>query len=78
MVATGFTNTFTSGEIFPDAQDRVDIQPIQHGCDTAQNLIVQVTGPLKKRRGLWDLGPVMTEANLSPADPVPALGRRTP
>jgi hypothetical protein len=58
MLATGFTNSFTSGEIFPDAQDRVDIQPIAKGCDTATNLLVQIVGPLRKRRGFWALGQV--------------------
>ena len=64
-VASGFSNTWTSGEIFPDAQDRVDIQPIAKGCDTAQNLIIQISGPLKKRRGLWNLGAVQDQSKMS-------------
>jgi hypothetical protein len=52
---TGFTNSFTSGEIFEDASDRTDIQPVAKGFKTGQNLIVQTVGPLKKRRGFWYL-----------------------
>lgn len=61
-LATGFSNSWTSGEIFPDAQDRTDIQPIAKGCQLGLNTLVQVTGPLKKRRGFWDMGAVSTEA----------------
>ena len=36
MVATGFANAFTSEEIFSDADDRTDLQPIEKGCELAQ------------------------------------------
>lgn len=51
-----FKNSWTSGEIGPDAQDRVDIQPVQKGCEKALNLIVNTKGPLDKRRGFWSNG----------------------
>lgn len=63
MLATGFNNSFTSGEIFPDATDRTDIQPIAKGFAQGTNLIIQPTGPLKKRRGFWWLGGVAIAAN---------------
>ena len=56
--ATGFSNSWTSGEIFEDADDRTDIQPVAKACAQATNLVIQPTGPLKKRRGLWWLGAV--------------------
>lgn len=55
-MATGFTNSFTSGEISGDAWDREDIQPVAKGCEQAQNYTVRIAGPLGKRRGFWDLG----------------------
>lgn len=61
-VATGFSNSWTSGEIFEDVDDRTDIQPVAKGCAQATNLIVQNTGPLKKRRGFWYLGGVANAA----------------
>jgi hypothetical protein len=57
-MASGFTNDFTSGEICDEAWDRVDIQPVGHGCELAQNLVVRIAGPLAKRRGFWFNGPV--------------------
>lgn len=56
MVATGFSNSWTSGEISEDAWDRVDIQPEVKGCKEATNYIPRVAGPLGKRRGFWRLG----------------------
>jgi hypothetical protein len=56
MVATGFTNTFNSGEISEDAWDRTDLQPVAKGCELAQNYVVRIAGPLGKRRGFWRLG----------------------
>lgn len=54
----GFTNRFTAGEISSDGQDRVDIQPVNAGCEEATNLVVRIAGPLAKRRGFWWLGEV--------------------
>ncbi|WP_174301166.1 hypothetical protein [Caulobacter sp. S45] len=56
--ASGLQNNFTSGEICDDAWDRTDIQPVQKGCQLAQNFVVRVAGPLGKRRGFWNNGPV--------------------
>lgn len=56
MIATGFTNSFNSGEISEDAWDRTDLQPVSKGCEQAQNYVVRVAGPLGKRRGFWRLG----------------------
>ena len=64
MLPTGFTNSFTSGEICEDAWDRTDIQPIAKGCAQATNLMVQVTGPLAKRRGFWRNGSTNNPAKL--------------
>lgn len=57
-MVTGFTNSFTSGEICDDAWDRVDIQPVAKGCELASNFVVRIAGPLGKRRGFWLNGPV--------------------
>ena len=60
MTITGFVNSFTQGEISGDAWDRTDIQPINKGCEQALNFIIQIAGPLAKRRGFWDQGAVPT------------------
>lgn len=65
MVATGFTNSFTSGEIGDDAWDRVDLQPIAKGCEQATNFQVRIAGPLGKRRGFWDNGAAQDESKLA-------------
>ncbi|HEY5411307.1 MAG TPA: hypothetical protein VIJ94_11340 [Caulobacteraceae bacterium] len=62
-MTTGFSNNYTQGEICQDAWDRNDIQPINKGCELAENWIIRVAGPLAKRRGFWDLGPVNSEAH---------------
>lgn len=62
MAATGFTNTFTEGEISSDAWDRVDLQPVGKGCALAQNGVIRVAGPIGKRRGFWDLGDAWASA----------------
>jgi hypothetical protein len=61
MVATGFSNSWTGGEICEDAWDRVELQPVQKGCEEATNWILRIAGPLAKRRGFWDLGPTDTQ-----------------
>jgi hypothetical protein len=65
MVSTGFTNSFTAGEISSDAWDRTDIQPVAKGCALAQNGVVRVAGPIGKRRGFWDLGDAWDSHNKS-------------
>lgn len=62
--AAGFSNSWTEGEICDDAWDRVDIQPVGKGCQSAINLVIRVAGPLGKRRGFWDLGAVDDETKL--------------
>lgn len=59
---SGFTNSFTEGEIGDDAWDRVDIQPVGKGCEEGHNLIVRVAGPLGKRRGFWRNGDLVNPA----------------
>jgi hypothetical protein len=49
----GFTNSFTSGELDDNCYDRVDLQQVAKGCAQAQNLVIQVAGPLAKRCGFW-------------------------
>lgn len=49
----GFTNAFTSGELDENAWDRTDLQQAAKGCAAAQNLIIQIAGPLAKRCGFW-------------------------
>ncbi|MGH6971134.1 MAG: hypothetical protein ACREEQ_05940, partial [Caulobacteraceae bacterium] len=63
MDFTGFANSFTAGEIAPDAQDRVDIDPIQRGLAQAINMTVTSSGPLRKRRGFWRVSAVANQAN---------------
>lgn len=62
MGATGFTNSWTSGEICDDAWDRDDLQQINKGCETAQNYVIRIPGPLGKRRGFWLNGSVFNPA----------------
>lgn len=64
-MSTGFTNTFTSGEICDDAWDRIDIAPVAKGCELASNFVVRIAGPLGKRRGFWFNGPVANQAKLT-------------
>lgn len=60
----GFVNNFASGEISEDGWDRIDIQPVQHGCEAATNMVVQIPGPLRKRRGFWYLGAVADQTKM--------------
>lgn len=53
MGPSGFTSSWTSGELCDDAWDRDDIQPLAKGCEQGQNLIIRIAGPLGKRRGFW-------------------------
>ncbi len=69
LLATGFINSFTSGEIFPNADDRTNIQPIAQGCAQATTLIIQPAGPLKERRAFWWLGEAVSSASLLPLIP---------
>lgn len=64
-MATGFSNSFTEGEISDDAWDRTDIQPVGKGCERAINYVPRVVGPLGKRRGFWDLGNAFDSASHS-------------
>ena len=61
-MATGFTNSFTAGEIAEEAWDRTDLQPIAKGCEEAINYMVRIPGPLAKRRGFWRLGSIADQA----------------
>ncbi len=53
MAATGFTNSWTAGEICDDAWDRTELQQVAKGCEQALNLNIRIAGPLGKRRGFW-------------------------
>lgn len=64
-MSTGFTNSFTSGEICDDAWDRVDIQPVAKGVELASNFVVRIAGPLGKRRGFWLNGQVADMTKLT-------------
>lgn len=64
MQAYGFSNSFIAGEICAAAWDRVELQEITKGCEVAQNYVVTVQGPLRKRRGFWLNGSVANPANL--------------
>jgi hypothetical protein len=52
----GFTNAFTSGELDDNCYDRTDLQQVAKGCAQAQNLMIQIAGPLAKRYGFWLVG----------------------
>jgi hypothetical protein len=54
----GFSNSFTSGELDDNCYDRTDLQQVARGCERAQNLSIQVAGPLAKRCGFWLAGGV--------------------
>ena len=60
----GLVNNFNSGEVDPEAQVRTDLQPIEHGFDTGSNLICQIVGGLRKRRGFWNNGAVIDQTKL--------------
>lgn len=62
MGATGFTNSFTCGEVTDGAWDRTDLQPVSKGCQQALNYVVTVLGPLRKRRGFWLVSPTLNQA----------------
>ena len=59
----GFTNAFTSGELDDNAWDRTDLQQVAKGCAQAQNLIIQIAGPLAKRPGFWLAGGAADQNN---------------
>ncbi len=63
-MSTGFTNSFTEGEICDDAWERLDIQPVGKGCELGQNLVIRIPGPLAKRRGFWRLGAVNDQTKM--------------
>jgi len=47
----GLQNNFTSGEIDPKIGARVDLQQYYNALDTAQNVVIQPQGGIKKRPG---------------------------
>jgi hypothetical protein len=57
-----FVNSFTAGEIGPDAEDRSDLQQHARGCSEGLNMIGLVTGPQVSRGGFWDRGAMAVEA----------------
>lgn len=50
----GFQNSFTAGEIGPNAWERSDLQQHGRGCAMARNMIPMETGPLASRGGFLD------------------------
>lgn len=52
----GFQNSFTAGEIGPNAWERSDLQQHGRGCASALNMIALETGPLASRGGFLDRG----------------------
>jgi hypothetical protein len=57
-----FVNSFTAGEIGPDAEDRSDLQQHARGCSEGLNMIGLVTGPQVSRGGFWDRGAMADES----------------
>ena len=47
-----FTN-FTSGELSPRLEGRVDLSKYANGCKTLENMIVQKHGPASRRGGFY-------------------------
>jgi hypothetical protein len=64
MDFTGFANSFTEGEIAPEAWDRIDIQPVGKGVEAGINTVVTALGPLRKRRGFWDISAIADQTKL--------------
>lgn len=52
----GFQNSFTAGEIGPNAWERSDLQQHGRGCATSTNMIPMETGPDASRGGFLDRG----------------------
>lgn len=61
----GFQNSFTAGEIGPNAWERSDLQQHARGVAEGRNMIPQETGPLASRGGFLDRGAALgqTTAN---------------
>jgi hypothetical protein len=54
--AAGFNNSFNSGELSPDAAERVDLQQFAQGMALGLNLVGLVTGPAARSPGTWLAG----------------------
>jgi hypothetical protein len=49
--ASWIQNSFNAGELSPRLKGRIDIAKYKNGCDTLENFIPQIYGPVRKRPG---------------------------
>lgn len=58
---SGFNNRFNAGELSEDAWSDSDLQQHAHGCALGLNMIGLIPGPMARRGGFWDAGPIKDE-----------------
>lgn len=58
----GYQNSFTAGEIGPNAWERSDLQQHGRGCAASRNMIPWETGPDASRGGFLDRGAALFQA----------------
>ena len=51
MKASPIQNSFNAGELSPQLRGRADLEKYKNGCETIENFLPQVFGPVKKRPG---------------------------